>query len=110
MYRLTCSNVIKSGVMPRTLGKASLAKLIDEKLNLWNANLAYNIVLSLLECIVEVLKTNKKLTVSRFGTFYVLHKKPRKGRNPRTGEAIILPERYVVKFRPSSILKSLCDN
>ena len=96
--------------MPQTFGKSSLAKLIDEKLSLWNANLAYNVVLSLLECVVEVLKTHKKLTFSGFGTFYVLNKKPRKGRNPKTGETITLPARSVVKFRPSFLLKSLCDN
>ena len=41
-----------------------------------------------------------------FGTFSVRDKKPRKGRNPRTGETITIKERQIVNFRPSKKLRA----
>ncbi len=41
-----------------------------------------------------------------FGTFSVRDKKPRKGRNPRTGKAITIQERQIVSFRPSKQLRA----
>ncbi len=44
--------------------------------------------------------------ITGFGTFKVRSKGPRKGRNPRTGEAMIVAARKVVTFRPSSLWKA----
>ena len=41
-----------------------------------------------------------------FGTFSVKDKRPRKGRNPRTGESITIEERQIVSFRPSKKLRA----
>ena len=41
-----------------------------------------------------------------FGTFSVRDKKPRKGRNPRTGETITIEERQIASFRPSKKLRA----
>jgi integration host factor subunit alpha len=46
------------------------------------------------------------LKISGFGTFIIRRKKPRKGRNPKTGEPMLLPGRLVATFRPSHILRS----
>jgi DNA-binding protein HU-beta len=53
--------------------------------------------------------TNKdgKVTLVGFGTFKTLDKKQKKGRNPRTGEEIIIPRKKVVKFVPGKELKEL---
>lgn len=54
--------------------------------------------------IQELLKLNK-IKISSFGTFKVINKKERIGRNPKTKvEAIIVP-RKVVKFKPSTLIK-----
>jgi len=54
--------------------------------------------------IVELIKTNK-IKISSFGTFKILNKKGRVGRNPKTRiEAKITP-RKVVNFKPSLFLK-----
>lgn len=45
------------------------------------------------------------LLLSGFGKFNVRDKKPRRGRNPRTGEDLVLDARRVVTFKPSGILK-----
>jgi integration host factor subunit alpha len=43
--------------------------------------------------------------ISGFGVFEVREKKPRRGRNPQTGEELVLPTRRVVTFRPSRALR-----
>jgi integration host factor subunit alpha len=53
----------------------------------------------------EALERGEKVKISGFGNFEVRRKRPRKGRNPQTGEAIVLAERRVVAFRPSELLK-----
>ncbi len=45
------------------------------------------------------------LLISGFGKFNVRHKKPRRGRNPQTGDELILDARRVVTFKPSGDLR-----
>ena len=68
-------------------------------------NLSSKIVDDFFEILIlEIIKSNK-VKISSFGTFSVLHKKERIGRNPKTKiEAKIYP-RKVVKFKSSSLLK-----
>ncbi len=56
--------------------------------------------------LLEELKINKKVKISKFGTFILRHKKSRIGRNPKTLEKKIINERYVVLFKPSKELKN----
>ncbi len=51
------------------------------------------------------LQGGEDVLISGFGKFCVKHKKQRRGRNPATGEDLILEERKVVTFRPSAILR-----
>jgi DNA-binding protein HU-beta len=53
------------------------------------------------------LKNGQRVAFSGFGSFEVRTRKPRKGRNPKTGEIISIPERKRVKFIPSKSLKSI---
>jgi DNA-binding protein HU-beta len=55
----------------------------------------------------EMLSKDGKVTLVGFGTFKTLDKKQKKGRNPRTGEEIIIPRKRVVKFIPGKELKEL---
>jgi len=54
--------------------------------------------------IQELIKSNK-IKISSFGTFKVINKKKRIGRNPKTKEEAIIAPRKVVKFSPSLIVK-----
>jgi len=56
--------------------------------------------------IIQSLADNKKVELRGFGTFGVKHRMPKKARNPGTGEAIYLPERYVPTFKPSKLMRS----
>ena len=59
----------------------------------------------LLESLIEVMKENKELKIRGFGSFRVIGKKSRIGRNPKTKKEYIITERNVVSFRPSRKLK-----
>ena len=64
---------------------------------------------SLLDDIFQILLKNiiseKKVKISKFGTFILRKKKERKGRNPKTREEKIISERNVILFKPSKELK-----
>ena len=71
----------------------------------FSKNLSSKIVDDFFEMLVSEIIKSSKVKISSFGTFSVLHKKKRIGRNPKTKiEAIITP-RKVVKFKSSSLLK-----
>lgn len=56
--------------------------------------------------IKESLAMGDEVLVSGFGKWSVRHKAERRGRNPQTGDPLILPPRKVVTFRPSRVLKA----
>ena len=59
--------------------------------------------------IQELLRSNK-IKISSFGTFKVIHKKKRIGRNPKTKEEAFIVPRKVVKFTPSLLVKQKINN
>jgi integration host factor subunit alpha len=58
----------------------------------------------------DALSEGEHLKLSGFGTFSVKHKKPRIGRNPRSGEEMMISARRVLSFKPSQILKRAVNN
>ncbi|MCD6413468.1 MAG: HU family DNA-binding protein [Elusimicrobia bacterium] len=62
---------------------------------------------SVVSSIVEALKSDGKITISGLGTFKVKETKARKGRNPKTGEAIDIPASKRVSFKAASGLKKI---
>ncbi len=51
------------------------------------------------------LMSNENIKIVHFGTFSLRNKNPRNGRNPRTGESIMIKERQMVSFKPSKKLR-----
>ncbi len=66
---------------------------------------ATDLVNSFLEIIKSNLAKGEPIQVAGFGKFAIKHKWARKGRNPQTGESIIIKPKKVVVFRSSSKLK-----
>lgn len=60
---------------------------------------------TVIEGIASVLKAGDSLSIKGFGSFKVEERAARKGRNPRTGQGIEIPDSRAVKFVASSILK-----
>ena len=65
---------------------------------------AVRIVETVLELVKSSLEKGEKVKISGVGTFSVREKTARKGRNPQTGEEIVLPARRVLTFHPSKVL------
>ena len=65
-----------------------------------------NLIEDFLSIILEELIKNKKVKISKFGTFALKNKKRRIGRNPKTLEKKIISERNVIIFKPSKELKN----
>ena len=55
------------------------------------------------------IKNEKKLKLSKFGTFSIRQKKSRVGRNPKTKENKIISERKVILFKPSKEFKEFIN-
>ncbi|VEU80697.1 HU family DNA-binding protein [Haploplasma axanthum] len=66
---------------------------------------ANDIVDAFIETIAETLATDEKVVVTGFGTFEVRTRVERTGKNPRTGETIIVPEQKTPAFRAGKLLK-----
>jgi len=63
-----------------------------------------DVVDRLIGSIKEVLLRGQKVQISGFGSFEVVARRARKGRNPQTGEIIAIDSRHSLIFRPSKIL------
>ena len=75
----------------------------------FSKNISENLVEDLLFTIVENLKNEKKLKLSKFGTFSIRSKKSRIGRNPKTNEEKTISNRDVVLFKASKEFKDLVN-
>ena len=59
--------------------------------------------------IISNLNKEKKIKISKFGTFYVRQKKSRIGRNPKTKEIKTISKRNVILFKPSKEFKDFIN-
>ena len=71
----------------------------------FSKNFSSTIVDNLFETLVGALLKSDKVKISSFGTFKVMDKKARLGRNPKTKNEVMITSRKVVKFKPSLIFK-----
>jgi len=87
-----------------TLTKAKLTDSIHKQVDLSKTRSA-QVIDSLLEIIKKTLEGGEDLLISGFGKFCVKEKGKRRGRDPHTGEDLMLAERRVVRFMCSPVLK-----
>ena len=76
----------------------------------FSKNISENLIDDFLITIVENLKKEKKLKLSKFGTFSIRSKKSRIGRNPKTKELTTISNRDVVLFKASKEFKDLVNS
>lgn len=81
-----------------------VAKLVDRVEGL-GSDTASKTVNAVFEIIAEALEKNDSYSHDKFGTFQVVTRAPRKGRNPKTGEQIDIAAKSAVKLVVSSHLK-----
>ena len=87
-----------------TLTKIQIVESIQNQTG-FPKNKSSEIVETLLEIIKRTLSSGEDVLVSGFGKFHVKEKKERKGRNPATGEDLMLSPRKVVTFKCSGKLR-----
>lgn len=92
-----------------TLTKADLADNLSSKFNL-SKNDAKQFIDLLFEELRTSLSKGEEIKLSGFGNFEIRDKNPRPGRNPRTGEEILVTARRVVTFHPGQKLKASVEN
>ena len=84
--------------------KKELIELVAKKANLTN-KASKEAVKVFLNGIRDSLKRGEKVVITGFGTFSLRNRKERKGRNPKTGEAITIEARKAPGFTPGKSLK-----
>jgi DNA-binding protein HU-beta len=86
--------------MKKCLNKSDLAVEIARRGRLTNT-MARAILETMLEVISSSLANGEEVKIANFGSFVPRVRKGREGRNPRTGEAVTIPDSTTVKFIPS---------
>ena len=88
----------------KNFNRKNLANEIYKKIG-FSKNFSHNFIDIFLENIITELLRNNKIKITSFGTFTILNKKQRLGRNPKTKEQAVISSRKVLKFRASSLFK-----
>ena len=91
-----------------TLTKASIIEAVSAE-NGWTQKQSSEYVDLLLEIMKSTLASGEDLLISGFGKFTVKEKRERRGRNPATGDDLILHSRKVVMFKCSGRLRDLIN-
>ena len=95
--------------MRKNLTKKDLVNLVYMQLG-FSKQVSENLISDFLSTIIQNIKNEKKLKLSKFGTFSIRQKKSRIGRNPKTKETKIIQSRNVVLFKPSNEFRQFIHN
>jgi len=79
--------------------KKEIVKTISDEIGLTQLK-TKEIVQKTFDAIVETLVDERRIELRNFGVFEVKKRAARKARNPRTGDRVDVPEKYVVTFKP----------
>jgi nucleoid DNA-binding protein len=83
----------------RAVTKKEIVRTISEEIGLTQLQ-TKEIVQKTFNAIVEALVGEGRIELRNFGVFEVKRRAPRKARNPRTGDKVFVPEKFVVTFKP----------
>jgi len=86
--------------------KAEIVQAIYSKLGGFSKKEAADLVDLVFDTMKETLGRGEKIKISGFGNFVLRDKRQRQGRNPQTGDPIVITERRVLTFKASNILKT----
>jgi len=89
--------------------KAEIASIVHDRVGLSKKESGL-IVDNVLDTIRQAMSKGDSVKISGFGNFMVRSKNERRGRNPKTGEEIMITARSVVTFRASHLLKARLSN
>jgi integration host factor subunit alpha len=88
-----------------TMTKAEIVHAVYSRLGGLSKKESADIVDLVFDTMKETLGRGEKIKISGFGNFVLRDKRKRQGRNPQTGDPIVITERRVLNFKASQILK-----
>ena len=88
----------------RAVTKKEIVRTISEEIGLTQFQ-TKEIVQKTFNAIVETLVEGGRIELRNFGVFEIKRRAPRKARNPRTGDKVFVPEKYVVTFKPGKVME-----
>ncbi len=88
----------KADVVEKIAAQVSLSKKDSE-----------TVVNTVFQCIIDALAEGDKVELRGFGSFRTRERRPRVGRNPKTGVRVDVPEKKVPFFKPGKNLKQLVN-
>jgi len=88
----------------KNVTRKELAASVSERLDISQRNAA-EIVDTVFATLKDTLVKGESIKLVQFGTLNVRDKSPRRGRNPQTGESLVIVKRQMITFRPSRQLR-----
>ena len=89
--------------------KRDLARAVSEQTGIPQTQ-AHEYVQRILGTVLETLAVEGRVELRNFGIFEVKQRAAREARNPRTGEKVDVPEKYVVSFKPGRVMQQRVEN
>lgn len=90
--------------------RSELIKKISEQKTIFTEDQVTIVVMTLIEIIKDALASGDKVEIRGFGSFRLRTRKSRLGRNPRTGEQVLVPEKHVPFFKTGKELRELVNH
>jgi integration host factor subunit beta len=90
--------------------KSVLIEKVAEKVEGLTRNQTEIVVETVFESIKKALMSGEKIEIRGFGNFRLKNRKPRKARNPKTGESVEVPGKKVLYFKVGKALKEALNN
>ena len=91
------------------MNKGELVDKVSEKASVTKKQ-ADAVVSAAIESIMEAVSSGEKVTLVGFGSFEPRHRKEREGRNPKTGETMVIPATTVPAFSAGKLFKEMVAN
>ena len=85
--------------------KKEIVKTISEEIGVTQLK-TKEIVQKTFDAIIDTLVTDGRIELRNFGVFEVKKRAARNARNPRTGDKVLVPEKYVVTFKPGKEMEA----
>ena len=89
--------------------RSDLAALLAERFTQLTQRDTEFAVKTILDAMSDALAKGHRIEIRGFGSFQVNRRPPRMGRNPRSGEQVLIPEKLVPHFKPGKALREAVD-
>jgi len=88
----------------KPINRSDLIRKMALKYNI-NPNIAETVVKTIIDTMASHLIKSKRIEIRGFGSFELRLRKPRKARNPKTGETVYTDSKYVIHFKPGKEMR-----